>query len=59
VEFSEDTEHKPIRDAIREICRRFPDEYWAEADATQRNRAEQQDQRGLARHQATTSPQCG
>lgn len=34
MEFSEDTEHKPIRDAIREICRRFPDEYWAEADAT-------------------------
>ncbi len=34
MDFSEDIEHKPIRDAIREICRRFPDEYWAEADAT-------------------------
>jgi acyl-CoA dehydrogenase len=34
VEFSEDTEHRPIRQAIREICAQFPDEYWAEADAT-------------------------
>jgi acyl-CoA dehydrogenase len=34
VDFSEDTEHKPIRDAIRQICARFPDEYWAQADAT-------------------------
>jgi acyl-CoA dehydrogenase len=33
VEFSEDTEHAPIRAAIRQICARFPDEYWAEADA--------------------------
>ena len=34
VEFSEDTEHASIRAAIREICARFPDDYWAEADAT-------------------------
>jgi len=34
VEFSEDTEHRPIREAIREICAQFPDEYWAQADAT-------------------------
>jgi len=33
VEFSEDTDHAPIRAAIREICARFPDDYWAEADA--------------------------
>jgi len=34
VEFSEDTEHQAIRAAIRAICAQFPDEYWAEADAT-------------------------
>ena len=34
MEFSEDTEHGPIREAIRAICARFPDEYWAQADAT-------------------------
>jgi acyl-CoA dehydrogenase len=34
VEFSEDTEHRPIREAIREICAQFPDEYWAQADTT-------------------------
>jgi acyl-CoA dehydrogenase len=34
VKFSDDTEHRPVREAIREICARFPDEYWAEADAT-------------------------
>jgi acyl-CoA dehydrogenase len=34
VEFSEDTEHAPIRAAIREICAPFGDDYWAEADAT-------------------------
>jgi acyl-CoA dehydrogenase len=34
VEFSDDTEHEAIREAIREICAQFPDEYWAEADAT-------------------------
>jgi len=34
VEFSDDTEHAPIRAAIREICARFGDDYWAEADAT-------------------------
>ncbi|MGH3304179.1 MAG: acyl-CoA dehydrogenase family protein [Streptosporangiaceae bacterium] len=34
MEFSEDTEHQEIRAAIRAICARFPDEYWADADAT-------------------------
>jgi acyl-CoA dehydrogenase len=34
VEFSEDSEHQAIRSAIRAICARFPDDYWAEADAT-------------------------
>jgi acyl-CoA dehydrogenase len=34
VEFSEDSEQQQIRAAIRAICARFPDEYWAEADAT-------------------------
>jgi acyl-CoA dehydrogenase len=34
VEFSEDSVHQSIRAAIREICAAFPDEYWAEADAT-------------------------
>jgi acyl-CoA dehydrogenase len=34
VEFSDDTEHSAIREAIRTICARFPDEYWADADAT-------------------------
>jgi acyl-CoA dehydrogenase len=34
VDFSEDTEYQQIREAIRDICARFPDEYWAEADAT-------------------------
>ncbi len=34
MEFSEDSEHEAIRSAIRAICTRFPDEYWAEADAT-------------------------
>jgi acyl-CoA dehydrogenase len=34
VEFSEDSEQVQIRAAIRAICARFPDEYWAEADAT-------------------------
>ena len=34
MEFSDDAEHEAIRVAVREICARFPDEYWAEADAT-------------------------
>ncbi len=34
MDFSEDSERAPIRAAIREICARFPDAYWAEADAT-------------------------
>lgn len=34
MEFSEDSDEQVIRTAIRAICARFPDEYWAEADAT-------------------------
>lgn len=34
MEFSEDSDEQVIRTAIRAICTRFPDEYWAEADAT-------------------------
>lgn len=34
MDFSEDSAHEAIRAAVREICARFPDEYWAEADAT-------------------------
>lgn len=35
MEFSEDAEHESVRAAIRVICARFPDEYWAQADQTQ------------------------
>ena len=34
MDFSEDSAHEAIRSAIREICAQFPDEYWADADAT-------------------------
>lgn len=34
MDFSEETEHEAIRAAIREVCARFPDDYWADADAT-------------------------
>ena len=33
MDFSEDSEHASIRAAIRAICARFPDDYWAEADS--------------------------
>jgi len=29
VDFTEDPDHRLIREAVREICTRFPDEYWA------------------------------
>ena len=32
MDFTEDPDHRLIRAAIREICTRFPDEYWAELD---------------------------
>jgi acyl-CoA dehydrogenase len=32
VEFGIDTVHDDIRDAIRAICRKFPDDYWREHD---------------------------
>jgi acyl-CoA dehydrogenase len=31
---TQDAEHASIRAAVREVCARFGDEYWAEADAT-------------------------
>jgi acyl-CoA dehydrogenase len=34
MDFGEDTSHRQIREAVRSICARFPDEYWAEADST-------------------------
>jgi acyl-CoA dehydrogenase len=33
MEFSESPDHGLIRDAVRAVCARFPDEYWAERDA--------------------------
>jgi acyl-CoA dehydrogenase len=32
VDFTEDPDHRLIRAAIREICARFPDQYWAGVD---------------------------
>ncbi len=32
MDFTEDPDHRVIREAVREICVRFPDEYWAELD---------------------------
>jgi acyl-CoA dehydrogenase len=32
VDFTEDPDHRLIRAAVREICARFPYEYWAEHD---------------------------
>jgi acyl-CoA dehydrogenase len=34
VDFAEDSDHREIRRAVRDICTRFPDDYWAEADST-------------------------
>jgi acyl-CoA dehydrogenase len=34
VDFSENPDHRLIREAVRETCARFPDEYWAELDAS-------------------------
>ena len=34
MDFTEDEEHRLIRAAIRDICARFPDEYWADLDAS-------------------------
>ena len=34
MDFTDDEEHRLIRAAIRDICARFPDEYWADLDAT-------------------------
>jgi alkylation response protein AidB-like acyl-CoA dehydrogenase len=32
VDFTEDPDHRLLREAVREACARFPDEYWAELD---------------------------
>ena len=32
MDFTEDPDHRLIREAVREICARFPDEYWAGLD---------------------------
>ena len=32
MDFTEDPDHRAIRAAVREVCARFPDEYWAERD---------------------------
>lgn len=34
MDFSESSDQQAIRAAIRELCAAFPDEYWAQADAT-------------------------
>jgi acyl-CoA dehydrogenase len=34
VDFTENPDHKAIREAVREICARFPDEYWADLEQT-------------------------
>jgi acyl-CoA dehydrogenase len=34
--FQPSDDHDLIRDAVRRICERFPDDYWAECDALQR-----------------------
>jgi acyl-CoA dehydrogenase len=34
VDFAEHEEHRLVREAIRAICARFPDDYWADLDAT-------------------------
>src|SRR5260370_11994077 len=34
MDFSEDTDQRQIREAVRSVCAQFPDEYWAEADST-------------------------
>jgi alkylation response protein AidB-like acyl-CoA dehydrogenase len=34
VDFSENPDHRLIREAVRETCARFPDEYWAELGAS-------------------------
>ena len=32
MDFAEDPDHRLLREAVREACARFPDEYWAERD---------------------------
>ena len=34
MDFTDDADHRLIREAITAICARFPDEYWADLDAT-------------------------
>jgi acyl-CoA dehydrogenase len=32
MDFSESEDHRLVRQAIRDVCRRFDDDYWAECD---------------------------
>jgi acyl-CoA dehydrogenase len=32
VDFTENPDHRLLREAVREACAPFPDEYWAELD---------------------------
>ena len=34
MDFTENPDHKLIREAIRDVCARFPDEYWADLEQT-------------------------
>jgi acyl-CoA dehydrogenase len=34
LDFTENDEHRLIREAVRQICAQFPDEYWAELDTS-------------------------
>ncbi|HXT91717.1 MAG TPA: acyl-CoA dehydrogenase family protein, partial [Trebonia sp.] len=34
MDFAEDRDQRLIREAVREVCARFSDEYWAELDQT-------------------------
>ncbi|GAA4683669.1 acyl-CoA dehydrogenase family protein [Pseudonocardia yuanmonensis] len=34
MDFTEDDDHRLIREAVRDICAKFPDDYWSERDST-------------------------
>ena len=52
MDFTEDPDHRLIREAVREICARFPDEYWMQHDWTTSSRgtSTRRWRRRLARH---------
>ena len=35
MDFSKDTVHEDIRQAVRDLCAKFPDEYWMKHDQSQ------------------------